>query len=72
MLMKLFFDTGVRRRPEGWAGTFAKVFGAGTAIWVVYAAAFSRQDSLTLTMTFLALMLVLTFVMIGPSANAAK
>jgi TRAP transporter 4TM/12TM fusion protein len=38
---------------------------------VVYAAAFSRGDALTLTMTFLALMLVLTFLLIGPRANSA-
>ena len=70
MLLNFFFDTGVRRRPEGWTGRFTRTFSAATAVWVVYAAAFSRADALTLTMTFLALMLVLTFVLIGPSASS--
>jgi len=45
---------------------------AATSIWVIYAAAFSREDALTLIMTFFALMLVLTFLLIGPSPNANK
>ena len=69
-MLKLFFDTGVRRRPVGLVGHFAKAFAAGTAAWVVYAAAFSREDALTLTMTFLALMLVLTFLLIGPRPSS--
>jgi TRAP transporter 4TM/12TM fusion protein len=70
-VLNLFFDTGVRRRIEGWPGKITKAIAAGTAVWVVYAAAFSRGDALTLTMTFLALMLVLTFLLIGPRANSA-
>ncbi|WP_367192164.1 TRAP transporter permease [Amorphus sp. 3PC139-8] len=70
--MKFFFDTGTRRSPEGWAGHVIKAYAAFTALWVVYAAAFSREDTLTLTMTFLALMLVLTFLLIGPSANSDR
>jgi TRAP transporter 4TM/12TM fusion protein len=71
-VLKLFFDTGQRRRPAGWTGHFAKAFAAGTAVWVVYAAAFSREDALTLTMTFLALMLVLTFLLIGPRPSSPE
>ena len=71
-MIGFLFDTGVRRRPEGWIGTAARTFAAGTAVWVIWAAGFSRQDSLTLTMTFLALMLVLTFLLIGPGPNAAR
>jgi TRAP transporter 4TM/12TM fusion protein len=40
-----------------------------TTVWTVYAAVFSRADTLTLIMTFLSLMLVLTFMLIGPSAK---
>jgi TRAP transporter 4TM/12TM fusion protein len=53
-------------------GTFVRTFAAGVSVWVIYAAAFSRQDTLALTMTFLALMLVLTFLLIGPSARASR
>lgn len=73
MFSKLFnvaFDTGVRRRPQGVIGSLIKGFAALSAIWTIYAAAFSRQDTLPLTVTFLALMLVLTFLLIGHSGNA--
>lgn len=75
MFRRLFsfaFDTGVRRRPEGLIGSGIKLFAALTAIWAVYAAAFSRQDTLPLTVTFLSLMLVLTFILIGHSAQAHR
>ena len=71
-LFNLAFDTGARRRPEGIVGTGIRVFAALTAIWTVYAAAFSRQDALSLTVTFLALMLVLTFLMIGAGPGADR
>lgn len=68
------FETGVRRRPGGRLGGGIKVFAALTAVWTVYAAAFSTEDVLSLTITFLALMLVLTFLMIGhgPRADAER
>ncbi len=71
-LFNVAFDTGVRRRPEGVIGSGVKLFAALTAVWTFYAAAFSRQDTLPLTVTFLALMLVLTFILIGHSARADK
>lgn len=71
-MFNFFFDTGARRRPEGLTGQFTSGFAALTSIWVVYAAGFSRADSLTLTMTFLALMLVLTFLLIGPRPESSK
>lgn len=71
-MLNFFFDTGARRRPTGLQGHIAKAFGAGTAVWVVYAAAFSRADSLTLTMTFLSLMLALTFALIGPRPSSNR
>lgn len=69
-LFKLAFDTGSRRRPEGLVGAGIKVFTALITIWTVYAAAFSRQDALSLAVTFLALMLSLTFLLIGHNATA--
>lgn len=69
-MFNLFFDTGVRRSPAGRIGHGVKAFAAGTAVWTVYAAAFSRADTLSLIMTFLSLMLVLTFILIGPSAKS--
>lgn len=71
-MISLFFDTGARRTPEGAVGHLVKAFAAGTAVWTVYAAAFSRADSLTLIMTFLSLMLVLTFVMTGARAHSDR
>ena len=71
-MLKLLFGTGVRRRPEGWTGRFIKAYAAATSAWVVYAAAFSREDALSLIMTFLALMMVLTFLLIGPSEHSDR
>lgn len=71
-MFNFFFSTGMRRRPEGRVGQAIKAFAAFTAAWVIYAAGFSRADSLTLTMTFLALMLVLTFLLIGPLPTSLR
>lgn len=71
-MISIFFDTGVRRSPAGLVGHAVKAFAAATAVWTVYAAAFSRADTLTLIMTFLSLMLVLTFVLIGPSSKSDR
>lgn len=71
-MFELFFNTGSRRKPEGVVGHLVKAFAAGTAVSTIYAAAFSRADSLTLIMTFLALMLVLTFVMTGATSNSVQ
>jgi hypothetical protein len=50
-LLALAFDTGVRRRPQGVTGTAVKIYAAATAVWTIYAAAFSRTDALSLTIT---------------------
>lgn len=73
-IARFAFDTGVRRRPVGTLGGVIKAFAACTAAWTVYAAAFSTEDVLSLTITFLSLMLVLTFLMIGhgPRADAER
>lgn len=69
-LLGLAFDTGARRRPAGPLGHAIRLFAAGTAVWTVYAAAWSRSDALSLTITFLSLMLVLSFLLVGPSARS--
>lgn len=69
-MISIFFDTGVRRKPGGLIGRAVRTFAAGTGLWTIYAAVFSRADTLTLIMTFLSLMLVLTFVLVGPSAKS--
>jgi len=55
---------------QGWSARFVWAFAAGTAAWAIWAAALSRTDALALTITFLTLMLVLTFLVIAPTARA--
>ena len=69
-LVSLAFDTGLRRKPSGIIGHAVKIFAAGTAVWTIYAAGFSRADVLSLTITFLSLMLVLAFLLITPTAKS--
>ncbi|MEZ5650447.1 MAG: TRAP transporter fused permease subunit [Burkholderiaceae bacterium] len=64
------FDSGARRRPVGWVGSATRVIAALTAGWVIWAAAFSRSDALSLTIIFLTLMLVLGFLTLAPGPNA--
>ncbi|GJL83403.1 MAG: C4-dicarboxylate ABC transporter [marine bacterium B5-7] len=71
-IVQFAFDTGVRRRPDGWIGGGIKYFAAAVAVWTVYAAAFSTTDALSLTITFLTLMLVMTFLLIGHGPSADK
>ncbi len=71
-MLGLLFDTGATRSPSGAVGHAVKAFAAATAVWTVYAAAFSRSDTLSLTITFLSLMLVLTFLLIGPSPRSVQ
>jgi TRAP transporter 4TM/12TM fusion protein len=65
-----FFDTGARRQLQGWSARCVWAFAAGTAAWAIWAAALSRTDALSLTITFLTLMLVLTFMVVAPTARA--
>lgn len=69
-LIALAFDTGLRRKPDGRAGLAIKIYAGLVTAWVVWAAGFSREDALSLTITFLAMMLVLTFLLITPGANS--
>ncbi len=70
-LFNLAFGTGARRRPDGLTGLAVKIYAAGATIWTVYAAAFSETDVLPLTIIFLALMMVLTFLLIAPFGRSS-
>ncbi|MEZ5740431.1 MAG: TRAP transporter large permease subunit [Burkholderiaceae bacterium] len=63
-------DTGARRRLTGAVDLSVRLFAALTAVWVIWAAGFSRTDALSLTIIFLTLMLVLTFALIAPFTRA--
>ena len=69
-LFGLAFNTGVRRKPGGLLGKLIGVYAAAISIWIIYAAGFSRTDTLPLTITFLSLMLVLAFLLIGPTSTS--
>ncbi len=65
-LGRILTSTGRRRRPAGWLGHAIKAFAALTSLWVVYAAVWSEMVVLAQTILFLALMLVLVFLVITP------
>ena len=69
-LFTLAFGTGIRRQPGGLTGKAIKGYAAAVAVWTIYAAAFSRGDALSLTIAFLALMLVMVFLLIGRSVSS--
>jgi TRAP transporter 4TM/12TM fusion protein len=71
-LIALAFDTGLRRNPGGVTGLAIRIYAGLVTAWVIWAAGFSREDVLSLTITFLALMLVLTFLLITPTAHSDK
>jgi len=69
-MFTLAFGTGIRRQPDGLTGKAIKGYAAAVAVWTIYAAAFSRGDALSLTIAFLALMLVMVFLLIGRSVSS--
>jgi TRAP transporter 4TM/12TM fusion protein len=69
-LLELLFDTGTSRTLSGVTGRGVRNLAALTAVWTIYAAAFSHTDTLPLTITFLSLMLALTFLLVGASARS--
>lgn len=69
-LFTLAFGTGARRQPAGLVGKAIRAYAAAVAVWTVYAAAFSRADALSLTIAFLAIMLVMVFLLIGPAVDS--
>jgi len=71
-LFGIAFNTGIRRRPQGIIGRAINAYAAAVAVWTIYAAAYSREDVLSLTITFLSLMLVLAFLLIGPTPRGDR
>jgi len=69
-LFSLAFGTGPRRTLTGNTEVAINLFAAGVTVWTVYAAAFARTDVLPLTIGFLSLMLVLTFLLVAPFSGS--
>ncbi len=66
----LFFATGPRRNPAGIIGRLIPPYAFAIACWVLYATVIAYVDLLFLTITFLAMILVLIFLTIGAHGKA--
>ncbi|MEB8385682.1 TRAP transporter fused permease subunit [Rhodobacteraceae bacterium KMM 6894] len=64
-LLNLMFSTGRRRFVLGYLYWVTRFYTALLALWVVWAATISRIDALSLTVVFLCLMLVPSFILVG-------
>lgn len=64
------FSTGARRRLSGPVGAVATAYAAALALWTLYSTVYSRIDALALTVIFLCLMLVPSFLAIGATARS--
>ncbi|GMG84126.1 TRAP transporter fused permease subunit [Paralimibaculum aggregatum] len=69
-LGRLLFSTGARRQLGGRLGLAVKTYAAGVAVWTLYSATLARIDLLALTVVFLCLMLVPSFLVIGATERA--
>lgn len=68
----VLFSTGPRRRLQGLIGHVVTAYCAALALWTLYSATYSRIDALALTIIFLCLMLVPSFLLIGATSRAAS
>ena len=66
----ILFAVGGRRAPAGLVGFAIRLYAAALALWIIYAATASRTDVLALTIIFLTLMLVPTFLLTRPHPRA--
>ncbi len=64
-IVETMFATGVHRDLTGLLGRVVKLYAAATAVFTIYNAAFSDWDALARMITFLCLMLVLVFLIVG-------
>lgn len=71
-LVGMLFDTGVRRKPDGFLGRFIKVFGCVLSLWVLYSATYSNLDALSITISFYAGILSLAFLIVSPFSTGDK
>lgn len=69
-ILSIFFSTGRRRYVQGWLFWPVRIYTAAFSIWVLWAAIISRIDALSLTVIFLCLIFVPSFLLIGGSEKA--
>lgn len=69
-LGKFFFSTGVIRKPLGFFGELLRFYAVLVASYTIYGAGFSDWDNLGRMMIFLGLMLVLVFLLVGPTERS--
>lgn len=68
--LTLMFSTGCRRHPQGWLYWPLRLYTAGFSVWVLWAATLSRIDALSLTVVFLCLIFVPSFLLIGATETS--
>ncbi|WP_172332693.1 TRAP transporter fused permease subunit [Mangrovicoccus sp. HB161399] len=69
-LLASLFDTSPRRTPSGPLAMPLKLYCAGVAGWVLSAATWLRVDSLAMTIIFLSLILVPSFLLVAASPRS--
>ncbi|MCR9140120.1 MAG: TRAP transporter fused permease subunit [Alphaproteobacteria bacterium] len=69
-VLSLLFSTGRRRHLTGWLYWPVRIYTALFTVWVLWAAVFSRTDALSLTVVFLSLIFVPSFLLIGATERA--
>ena len=69
-VLGLLFSTGRRRTLTGRIYWPIRIYTALFTIWVLWAAVFSRTDTLSLTVVFLSLIFVPSFLIIGATDRA--
>ena len=71
-LLSMSFDTGYRRKLEGITGRVGQFLAATVTAWVFYCATISRLDVLSITISFYAGMLAISFLYVAPTTRADK
>ena len=66
----IFFSTGVRRETKGFVRKALRLYASLLSLWVLYTAVLSKTDVLSLSIVFLSLMLVPSFILIGSFKNS--
>lgn len=70
-VLSSMFNTGRRRKPAGWLKWPLTLYCAGLTLWVLSAATWMRVDSLAMTIIFLSLILVPSFLLVAASNRSA-
>lgn len=71
-ILSLLFSTGARRSLDGWVHWPLRLYTAAFSVWVLWAATFSRIDALSLTVVFLCLIFVPSFLVVGANATSNR